>query len=333
MGDIMKGLNVLVVDDSSFYRRIIISAIERIGPNITIQSECNGIDAIKKIKQFTFDIVLLDVNMPGMNGIETLIEIKKFNKNLTVIMISGAEKSSAHNTIDALEAGAIDFILKPQENDLDKNISLIQSKLEELFTQIEGKARTALRPKNPTSFNIKQKFSRFDLVVLASSTGGPSALDKFFRTMPNDFTVPILIVQHMPPLFTKSLSESLSRKTHYKVIEGKEGDIIVPGQAIIAPGGFHMYVDKGKGNDKVITIKGGETVNGVKPAADVLFASVAKEYAGKNVLAIVLTGMGCDGAKGIIDMKKTCNVYTLCQSQESCVVYGMPRCVVEKRSK
>ena len=138
MGDIMKGLTVLVVDDSSFYRKVIISAIERIASNIQYILMQMGLMLLKRIKQNNFDIVLLDVNMPVMNGIETLKEIKKYNKNLPVIMISGAEKSSADRTTDALEAGAIDFILKPQENDLDKNINLIQSKLEELFTQVEG---------------------------------------------------------------------------------------------------------------------------------------------------------------------------------------------------
>jgi len=168
-----------------------------------------------------------------------------------------------------------------------------------------------------------------DLVVIASSTGGPTALDTVFGQLPLDINVPILIVQHMPPEFTGVLAQTLCKKYNLDVKEAADGDKVEPGRILIAPGGMHMTVSSSKGFGNEIRLLDTPYVNGVKPSADVLFHSVAKEYKGKGVLAIVLTGMGNDGTKGIREMKAECNCYCITQSESSCVVYGMPKCVYE----
>ena len=168
-----------------------------------------------------------------------------------------------------------------------------------------------------------------DLIVIASSTGGPIALDTVFGQLPADINVPILVVQHMPPEFTNVLAQTLNKKYNLEVKEGSDGDKVKPGRAIIAPGGKHMVVSSAKGFGNEIHLLDTPYVNGVRPSADVLFHSVAKEYKGKNVLAVVLTGMGSDGTQGIREMKEECNCYCITQSENTCVVYGMPKCVYE----
>lgn len=168
-----------------------------------------------------------------------------------------------------------------------------------------------------------------DLVVITSSTGGPLALDTVFSQLPTDVNVPILVVQHMPPEFTNVLAQTLNKKYNLDVKEAGEGDKVIPGRALIAPGGKHMSVSSAKGFGNEIRLLDTPYVNGVRPSADVLFHSVAKAYKGKNILAVVLTGMGSDGTQGIREMKEECNCYCITQSENTCVVYGMPKCVYE----
>lgn len=168
-----------------------------------------------------------------------------------------------------------------------------------------------------------------DLVVIASSTGGPMALETVLSQLPKDIKVPILIVQHMPPEFTDVLAQTLSKKYNLEVKEGSDGDVMKPGRILIAPGGMHMVVSSAKGFGNEIHLLDTAYVNGVRPSADVLFHSVAKEYRGKNILAVVLTGMGSDGTQGIREMKEECNCHCITQSESTCVVYGMPKCVYE----
>lgn len=168
-----------------------------------------------------------------------------------------------------------------------------------------------------------------ELVVIASSTGGPTALEKIFEHLPEDIDVPILIVQHMPPEFTRVLAQTLDKKCSIEVKEGVDGDVVKPGRVIIAPGGRHMTVSSAKGFGNEIRLLDTPYMNGVRPSADVLFHSVAKEYKGKGILAVILTGMGNDGTQGIREMKEECSCYCITQSESSSVVYGMPKCVYE----
>ena len=266
-------------------------------------------------------------------------------------MISSGGSDSAEITINALGLGAMDFIEKPSESSMEKNLERIKNQLQMLFTQIQIKKYSSHSPlisapiavKSASSHRlpcitpteelrqpaIKKPWLGADLVVIASSTGGPNALETIFNGFGTGFQKPILIVQHMPPEFTKMLAQSLNKNCSLKVFEGQSGDKILAGDVVIAPGGLHMIVETLDSSYKIVKMESTPYVNGVRPAADVLFRSVAKEYAGKNVLAVVLTGMGNDGMQGVAEIKKSCNCYCITQSEASSVVYGMPRCVYE----
>ena len=349
----MNKLKVLIADDTALYRRILTDAVKNTGHATVEYAVSNGAIVIERLRQHDdIDVVLLDVFMPELDGIDTLRIIKKEFPDVEVIMISGEASSSAENTVEALKLGAVDFIMKPKGEDASENIDKITNSLRGLFAlinvkkcsksieQITGR-RVKIVPKQTEDEDVEKSrtkekaadkskpLTKVDLILIASSTGGPSALEKVLTCIPHDIKKPILIVQHMPPDFTKALSKSLDRKCSINVKEGEDGEIIKDGGAIIAPGGFHMIVESADGRKKIRLIDTPH-VNGVKPAADVLFESVSREYSGKNVLVAVLTGMGSDGMRGVEKLKNRCNCYCITQSERTCVVYGMPRSVYEK---
>lgn len=338
----MGKLQVLIVDDSIVYRKIIVAAVEGTGCVSVVQSASNGIIALERIDQGRFDVVLLDVNMPEMDGIETLSRIKRKHPEVSVIMVSSTEGKNAEITLKALEMGAMDFIMKPLEENYERNMQILQNYLQGLFAQVilkrmeSGKRSGFVELKNVegirTNLNVqpfeKKRMTGIDLVVIASSTGGPVALEKVLTGLPDDFVKPILVVQHMPEGFTGVMAESLDKKCKQHVMEGKNGDVVRAGQIIIAPGGSHMVLKKEHAL-RIIELQKTAYVNGVRPSADILFKSVAQQYEKSRILAIVLTGMGSDGMEGVAELKKKCCCYCITQSEESCVVYGMPRSVVE----
>ncbi|HZJ83369.1 MAG TPA: chemotaxis-specific protein-glutamate methyltransferase CheB, partial [Clostridia bacterium] len=343
----------------------------------------SGVTALERLEQRAIHVVLLDVFMPDMDGIENLIEIKRRYKDLPVIIVSSGGEDGAKTTVTALEHGAMDYILKPAKGDGEKNISIISRHLGILFSQIlmdqyavsrhsvkkksrlnrdkllyRGKDeksddKNLLPQKNvwvnkrkpETQRPVSQMKKRspldippispnsingVDLVVIASSTGGPNAVEKVCQQLGSNFSKPILIVQHMPPDFTKIFAEFLSRKCEIEAKEAQEGDEIKGGNILVAQGGYHMRAVSGnEGRRKSIALDTTPTVNGVRPAADVLFESIAKSYRGQRILAVILTGMGSDGTKGVEALKKECQCYCITQSEETCVIYGMPRSVVE----
>ncbi len=336
----MDMLKVLVVDDSAVYRKILSTAVEKTGLALVEQTASNGSLAIERLQHGKYDVVLMDVNMPELDGIQTLKIICERWPETHVIMVSSSGGRNAQTTIDALGRGALDFIIKPLEQDYEKNMEIVSRFLKGLFAQIQVKkagaakaAKTAKTESTVTPVNTinhgKIGIKGVDMVLVASSTGGPSALERIFNGFGRNFYKPILIVQHMPPDFTRVLAESLDKKSQMRFIEGKDGDGIRAGQAILAPGGYHMEIANGNQAAKRICITSGSYVNGVRPAADVLFKSVAKEYQGARILTVILTGMGSDGLEGVRELKQKCFCYCITQSEESCVVYGMPRSVKE----
>lgn len=339
----MEKLKVLVVDDSAVYRRILTEAVEATGLGLVQHAASNGVIALERLAQKQYDIVLLDVMMPEMDGIETLRLIKKDYPGTDVIMISGIGEGNVAVTVEALEIGALDFIVKPSGADASSNLEFIKSFLQSLFTQIQLKKcaagvsasdtlpppQTTVRRPVETTSPPKVKTLGFDIVLIAASTGGPKALEVLCGGLPANLAVPVLIVQHMPPDFTRVLAESLDKKSAIKVNEGRESDPILPGRVVIAPGGHHLAVKRQEGGRQFLMLDDGPTVNGVKPAADVLFKSAAAAYRGMRVLAVVLTGMGNDGTQGVADLKQQCRCYCLTQNETSCVVYGMPKRVLE----
>lgn len=329
-------LAVLIVEDSAIYRRLIGSAVDQTGIATAVKSASNGTLALELIKKERFDAVLMDVNMPEMDGIETLTHLRKMKSELPVIMISSSGGKNAEVTLRALHLGAMDFIIKPLEQDYETNMMLLTEQLKTLFEQI-GSHSTTLNPKSKVASSLvglsveipRTKLSGIDLVVIASSTGGPVAVERVLSELGEDFSKPVLLVQHMPPDFTRTFSESLDKKCFLSVREAYDGQSIRAGQVLVAPGGYHMIVEKAAMSGKQVRINLEEHVNGVRPAADVLFKSVAKVYEGARILAIILTGMGTDGREGIRNLKKSCTCYCIVQNEETCVVYGMPKSVVE----
>ncbi len=349
----MKKLRVLIVEDTAVYRRVLSRAVEITGSAVVACTAANGLIALDCMKKDEIDVVLMDVFMSEMNGIEALKIIKKDYPATYVIMISTGSSNNAKMTLEALEAGAMDFILKPTVPGSENNAKIIANRLQLLFAQIKVK-KQSMQTEGSLQESIKKKHlrvnedtkakgkedddkinivgtpvpSHIDLILIASSTGGPAALESVCSGLDKSLNCPVLIVQHMPPRFTKMMAESLGRKCELKISEGKENDPIEKGNIVIAPGGLHMCVKMVNGS-AVLKMEDTPNVNGVKPSADVLFSSVAREYKGKNILAVVLTGMGSDGKIGVNELKNTCNCYCITQSEETCVIYGMPRSVYE----
>ena len=333
-------MKVLIVDDSVVYRSAIKSALTGSGQDYEIDIAANGKIAIDKLKMKEYDIVTLDLEMPVMDGLETIKAIREFNNKVPVIIFSAQNVNAANKTLHALEIGANDFVKKIEGgSNLDENIKMIQQELLPRFKALAGriKGATGVNVKEPVvekiiSTPVREKnFLQVcdfypSILCIASSTGGPDVLKKIFSDL-EKLPIPVLIVQHMPPVFTTQLAKGLDQISKMTVKEAAVGDIIEPGVAYLVPGDFHMVIEKK--NDKYqINLNQDPKVCYVRPAADVTFQSVAENFTGK-VLGVILTGMGNDGANGSGMLKnKDCRI--LIQDEDSSVVWGMPKAVYEK---
>lgn len=292
----------------------------------------NGEDALKKLKKYDPDVMTLDVEMPVMNGIETLKIVMK-EQPLPVVMISSVTKEGASNTLLAMELGAVDFITKTSGSislDLHKvKDELIEKvKLASQVNVVSSKVKkNPVRPRAQVAFT-KQTFTQAKkkLIAIGTSTGGPKALQKVSTKLPKNIGAPIVIVQHMPEGFTKSLAERLDRLCDISVKEAEDGDMLAAGCAYIAPGGMHMKVEQ---SGMSITIRCDDTAHrrGHRPSVDVLFESIAK-ISGYDVIAVIMTGMGTDGADGLKALKQRTNCYAVAESEESSIVFGMPKAAI-----
>ncbi len=324
-----KSLRVMVVDDSAFMR---FSIVQRLNEDPEIQvvgSASNGNEALRLIPQLQPDVITLDVEMPHLDGLSTLREIMK-NFPRPVIMVSSLTKEGASETIQALMFGAVDFIAKP-ENSLD-----IRTAMDEIIAKIKQAAKA--RVKRSTSYLLAATSSQVSnqpekavrpylklapVILIGSSTGGPSALSEIIPMLPSSLPSPIVIVQHMPVGFTRSLSERLNTISSLKVKEAEPGDQLMAGQVLVAPGGFHMTLDE---NERV-ALNQKPTVHGVRPAVDVTLNSLNQHF-GKNMIGVILTGMGSDGAIGT-SILHSAGGYVIAEHESTCVVWGMPRSVIE----
>jgi two-component system, chemotaxis family, protein-glutamate methylesterase/glutaminase len=347
-------LRVLVVDDTVVYRRILSEIVESMGNAVLTGTAPHGRLALAKLDQTPADLVLLDVEMPEMDGFETLKAIRQLHPQTNVIMISGTNLSSAEITLRCLEEGALDFLRKPEGSDSEASRIELRDKLRPLmrhvltrvnlhrgsvrspeaepvqFPKIPKPTETPLEP--PSLPRFAPPPYRIDVVGIGVSTGGPNALAEVIPNLPADFPVPILLVQHMPPLFTASLAEHLNNRSHLSVREARDGEAIEPGTVLIAPGGKHMVVRRRPDTEDgtlipCVGLNESPPENSCRPAVNVLFRSLAAQYDG-NMLAVVMTGMGNDGCEGVRAMKRrgcTC----LTQSESTCIVYGMPWAVDE----
>jgi two-component system chemotaxis response regulator CheB len=340
----MDKLKALVVDDSVLYRKILTDILSTFSDVEVIGSAHNGKAALQKIKDLKPDLVTLDFEMPELNGIQTLREIKKISSDVKSVMVSAHTQAGAKITMEALEEGAFDFIAKPNTQNLAENKNTLRRQLQPIINVVSVKVRlkgkkvaptpitratpaplpTPRRQVAPTPITQRMKAmmsGKVEAVGIGISTGGPNALTHVIPKLPENFKVPVLIVQHMPPLFTSALADSLNKKSRITVQEAKEGMPILPGNVYIAPGGKQMKIEK-NGAQTVARITDDAPENNCKPAADYLFRSIAKLYKG-NALGVIMTGMGSDGTKGLIIMKKL-GSKIIAQDERTCTVFGMP---------
>ncbi len=332
-------IKVLVVDDSSLVRKIIGDILES-DPDITVVGTANnGRTAVFKSKELNPDVITMDIEMPIMDGLAALKEIIASNPK-PVIMLSVLTHHGADATFKALELGAVDFVPKPS--------SLLSLSVDEIGELLKLKVKSVYKSKISAAsdpgyaglvsniLSEKQaegelwRFRKNDvskkLVAIGTSTGGPSALLQIFRTFPENFPAPVVVVQHMPEGFTKAFSERLNLSSTLSVKEAEDGDRVLPGCGYIAPGHSHMLVEK-RSEGSFLRVVKGEKVSGHRPSIDVLFHSVAECYS-SNTVAVIMTGMGRDGADGMSHINST-GGFTLAQDEATSVVYGMNRVAVE----
>ncbi|RIU96348.1 protein-glutamate methylesterase/protein-glutamine glutaminase [Oceanobacillus picturae] len=327
----MKSIRVLVIDDSAFMRKVIKDMLESDQRIQVIATARNGEDGIRKIKKLSPDVVTLDIHMPVMDGI-TALQYIMGECPVPVVMLSSATAEGADKTLQAISNGAVDFITKPSGSLSIENGQITKEIISKVIAAsgvsiAEKPEETKIQSTDIPVQNRKQTYSR-TIVTIGTSTGGPRALQQVIPCLPADFSAPILIVQHMPPGFTKSLAERLNSMSAVHVKEAVHGEILEDGTAYIAPGNYHMHVKK-RGIAMVVELSQKEPVNGHRPSVDVLFES-AGELDQTNKIAVILTGMGSDGSNGIKRMKtKDPSTITIAESEKTAVIYGMPKSAVK----
>ncbi len=334
----MNRIKVLVVDDSPILRKLITQALQADREIQVVGTASNGKEALEAAPRLRPDVITLDIEMPVMDGLTALEHLRRVYPKARVIMFSSLTEKGAKETIKALSLGAFDFVTKPSTRSLSESIKKIQ---EELIPKIKTAApkvlarpvrpvvssRPAVQPVTPKRrLPSRPLGGRWEVVAIGVSTGGPKALAEVIPRLPGQFPVPILIVQHMPPIFTAQLAQRLDQLSALKVVEAQEGNPLVPGKVFIAPGDYHMEV-RVRGTAKVVHLHKGPPENSCRPAVDVLFRSVANVFGGRSV-GIILTGMGHDGLAGAKLMKEK-GALIVAQDEATSVVYGMPRAIVE----
>lgn len=351
-----RKLRVLVVDDTIVYRKSVSDIIEEI-PGIELAGVAhNGKIALDKIPILKPDLLTLDIEMPVMNGLEVLAELKKRYPEIGAVMLSTLTADGSEMTLKALELGAFDFILKPQSRNLAEGKREIKRLLQPIleayaksssarhlrqargtsaFTRSSqagtpaATATTGVRGGIVTPKAVSQRKSKSEIITIGISTGGPNALNHMLPMLPADINVPVLIVQHMPPVFTKSLAASLDKKCKLQVKEAEDREPILPNVVYIAPGGKQMkLVAAADGRNRLIKITDDPPENSCKPSADYLFRSIGDYYVGRTT-AVIMTGMGSDGTKGL-EILNTKGAHIIAQDEASCVVYGMPKAPTER---
>lgn len=335
-----KKIKALVVDDSALMRKLL-GDILTSDPRIELVGTAkDGVDALEKIAQLRPDVVTMDVEMPNMDGLTALEKIMK-TAPIPVIMVSSLTQEGAKATMKALSLGCFDFIGKPSGSislDIrDIGQDLIDKVVAASTARVRAGARVSPPPREartkPAEIGpsphrpLHASARRRQIVAIASSTGGPMALGELIPKLPGTLPVPIVVTQHMPPNFTASFAKRLNDTSPLDVVEGRDGLELRPGLVVIAPGGRHLTVRRKGDGPAICELSDAPPVLSVKPAANIMFLSVADEFGG-NVLCVILTGMGRDGTDGAIALRRK-GAYVIAESQKTCVVYGMPKAAVE----
>jgi two-component system chemotaxis response regulator CheB len=326
----MSKITVLVVDDSAFMRKLITDFLEESGFIEVVATARNGQDALSKIGQFNPDIITLDIEMPGLNGLQTLKRImEEFPR--PVIMLSSTTQEGADHTIQSLQLGAIDFIAKPSgaiSLDLHK---MKQELLQKVQVASHSRVRKIINANIDTIKHKKKPITetkryRQHIVCMGTSTGGPRALQQVLPKLPKDLEAPVFIVQHMPEGFTASLAARLHSLSAVNVKEAEDGELALNGTAYIAPGGFHMKIEKAK-NGLIIKLNKEYPRNSHRPSVDTMFESISRL---ENIH--IMTGMGADGTEGLKKLKQSGDLHAISESEKTSIVFGMPKMAYQTKA-
>ena len=348
-----RKIRVLVVDDTVLYRKILSDILARIPDVEVVGTANNGRIALAKIDQLKPDLLTLDFEMPEMDGLTTLRELQRLKLDVAVVMVSAHTSEGAAVTIKALEGGAFDFITKPDSTSLEQNRESLLRQLRPVIQSVStrkllrstlsgARAPSSPRPAppvRPAAAGIQAKppgatpagqpprivaaapGGRIAIVAIGVSTGGPNALAEVIPKLSRTFRVPVVIVQHMPPVFTKALADSLNQKSVLNVTEARDEEQLLAGNVYLAPGAKQMKVVK-RAAGEFLQLTDDPPENHCRPSVDYLFRSVASVY-GNRSIGVIMTGMGSDGVKGLQLMKQQ-GAQVIAQDQASCVVFGMP---------
>lgn len=324
----MSAIKVLLVDDSLLARRLISAALDATDGIEVVGTAASGAAALASLAADVPDAVILDFEMPGMNGAETLRRLRKIHATLPVVVFSGAGEYGAKVTVEALAAGASDYVAKPTSNGPDL-ATIVEQDLAPKLVALCSRAspdRVRVPPVRQSFESEARSPQEVQVIVIASSTGGPNALSTLLARIPASIGVPILVAQHMPPVFTRCLAERLDATSALSVGEAQGGEKLEAGQVWIAPGDYHLELESNPEGPRTV-LNQGPLENSCRPSADVLFRSAAALF-GPGVLGAVLTGMGHDGLQGaqaIVGARGA----MLAQDEESAVVWSMPKAIVE----
>lgn len=354
---------VLVVDDSALMRRVLSDIINKDEEFHTEHSARDGLEALKLMEQNDFDAIVLDIIMPRMNGIDFLKEVNERGYTAKIIIVSTIARKGAGETIEALELGAFDFVTKPGNLREAKSGEFAAKVLSRLYLamgmewnnilsgEIEAPEQILRRMRRSDAGEIQEHSERLEtteykpeksfprssmvnvnasgkLVALACSTGGPKALQQVIPKLPENLDAAVVLVQHMPVGFTASLSARLDEMSEIRVREAQDGEVLQKGTVYIAKGGSQMRVIEKNRHEFVLSVREEGARNGLKPCADILYESL-RESSFEDITCVIMTGMGADGTKGILQLKETNKIYVIAQNAESSTVYGMPKAIAE----
>ncbi|MGC8869916.1 MAG: chemotaxis-specific protein-glutamate methyltransferase CheB [Brevinematia bacterium] len=341
----MEKIEVLIVDDSALMRKMVSEILSKHPLILPKDTAINGKVALNKVKKNTFDVILLDIEMPEMDGIQFLEEYSKLNLNIPIILLSSFARRGAEITMKALSLGAKDFITKPSGpisidiekvgNEIIEKVLIWGLKRENSSNKVEVSQTLGIKEAEKVKFEnppitevISKKPINPKLIGIGVSTGGPSAIRKLISDIDKDFPG-IIVVQHMPELFTAEFAKSLANSfPEFNIVEAKDYDLVLPGKIIIAKGGKHLEVHQ-KENKIFVRIVENDNFS-FKPSADLLFSSIAKNI-GKDAIGIIMTGMGSDGAEGLKELYDK-GAITIAQGEKSCVIFGMPKSAILKKA-
>ena len=327
---------ILIIDDSALMRTVLSDIINADSRFQVVDKAKDGVEGLDLLKKNTYDAVVLDINMPRMDGITMLKELQKLNIKAKIMMASTDTKEGAKVTMDALDLGALDFVHKPDRASECRGEDFGKTFINTLAAVADSKAPVSFKSFTPADTKETKKVAELvsksaskitgnRIVAVASSTGGPRALQAVIPKLPKNLKTPVVLVQHMPEGFTASLAERLDSLSEIKVKEAAEGDILQPGTVYISRGGKHMHIVK-SGGKSTIHYMDGPTREGVRPCANFMYESLMEsDY--DEICCVVMTGMGADGTEGIKNLKTKKKVHVIGQEESTCTVYGMPKAV------